>query len=145
MLRSFSQSSLRVCLTRAPARRPNVATTRCRSKRGTTPSSLAASFFLAVVSPGELETCRCSIDKRLPAVNVPGEEHARCFECVKPIRDCSKEELRWIWLVGKNAILWKCFSAFQRSDKVLRKCFSAFQKTDNSDGSQGDAIALLRR
>ena len=44
---------------------------------------------LEVVSPGEFETCRCNGATVLRILWVPGEEHPRCFECVKPIRDLS--------------------------------------------------------
>ena len=63
------------------------------------------------ITPGELETCRCSMYKRLPAFFTPDVEHARCYECVKPIKDCSEVKLQWFWLVRKacNKEEFKCF------------------------------------
>ena len=50
--------------------------------------------LLAIVSPGELETCKCQDVHRV--MIVPEEEFPRCLECLKPDRTLDVYEYLWV-------------------------------------------------
>ena len=60
--------------------------------------------MLRVVSPGELETCTCASVQR--TVCIEPEEHPRCFECARPVRQyhALNVKSRWVYLVWTSLV-----------------------------------------